>query len=458
MPISPVRTDPVVEQRPALLGGPPAIAAGSAPDDLFTWPIVTEEDEQAVLEVLHSGRMSGFDVTQRFEAEFAAWQGADYVLAHNTGTGAIQAALYALGVRAGDHVVCQSPTYWASAAPALSLGAAVRFADIQADTLCIDPADLERRITPRTKVVVVVHYCGHPTDMDAVLAITEPRGIPVLEDVSHAHGALYRGRKVGTFGAAAAMSVMSGKALPAGEGGVLVTGDRAIYERALAWGHYSRGQRELTDPDLRRSAGVPLGGYKYRMQQLNAAIARVQLRHFDDRGGQIRAAMNRFWDLLAGCPGVRAHRVDPASGSTMGGWYNPHGLYAAEELDGLSLSRFLAALEAEGVGRLGAGINLPLHLHPLFRDLDVYGRGAPTNGGPTDGLPVAEGIYARTFHVPWFKHDRAEVIERYAAAFRKVASHAGALRADDPGDPPGFGLWPGAADQAVAAAGAEAVR
>ena len=115
MPISPVRTvrtDSVVEQQPALLGGPPAIAAGSVPDDLFTWPIVTEEDEQAVLAVLHSGRMSGFDVTRRFEAEFAAWQGAAYALAHNTGTGAIQAALYALGVRAGDEVVCQSTTYW----------------------------------------------------------------------------------------------------------------------------------------------------------------------------------------------------------------------------------------------------------------------------------------------------------------------------------------------------------
>ena len=449
MPISPVQTDAVVEQRPALLGGTPAIAAETVPDDLFTWPIITEEDEQAVLAVLHSGSMSGFDITKQFEADFAEWQGADFVLAHNTGTGAIQGALYALGVRAGDQVVCQSTTYWASAAPALSLGATVRFADVDADTLCIDPADLERRLTPRTKVVIVVHYCGHPTDMDAVLGLTEPRGIAVLEDVSHAHGALYRGRKVGTFGTVAAMSVMSGKALPAGEGGVITTADRGIYERALAWGHYSRGQQELTDPELRRSAGIPLGGYKYRMQQLNAAIARVQLRHFDDREREIRAAMNRFWDLLADCPGVRAHRVDEATGSTMGGWYNPHGLYRGEELGGLSLTRFLAAVDAEGVGRLGAGINLPLHLHPVFRDVDVYGHGTPTNGQPTDDLPVAESVYARTFHVPWFKHDRAEAIERYALAFRKVATHADELCADDPGDPPGFGMWPGLAAEAT---------
>ena len=443
MPTTALDTDTVVAQRPALLGGPSALDPETVPDDLFTWPIVTEEDEQAVLEVLHSGRMSGFDVTNQFEAEFAEWQGVDYVLAHNTGTGSIQAALYALGVRAGDEVVCQSTTYWASCGPALSLGATVRFADIDPDTLCIDPADLERRLTPRTKVVVVVHYCGHPADMDAVLAVTEPRGIAVMEDVSHAHGALYRGRKVGTFGAVAAMSVMSGKALPAGEGGVMVTDDRAIYERALAWGHYSRGQRELTDPELVRSSGIALGGYKYRMQQLNAAIGRGQLRHFDDREREIRSAMNRFWDLLDDCPGIRGHRVDEATGSTMGGWYNPHGLYAAEELGGLSLTRFLDALAAEGVGRLGAGINMPLHLHPLFRDVDVYGRGAPTNAQATDDLPVAEGIHARTFHVPWFKHDRPEVIERYAMAFRKVIANADQLRAGDTGNPPGFGMWPG---------------
>ena len=173
---------------------------------------------------------------------------------------------------------CAPGTRWSArarptgrrAGPALSLGATVRFADIDPDTLCVDPEDLERRLTPRTKVVVVVHYCGHPADMDAVLAITEPRGIAVMEDVSHAHGALYRGRKVGTFGAVAAMSVMSGKALPAGEGGIMVTSDRGMYERALAWGHYSRGQRELTDPELVRSSGIALG----RLQVPDAAAQR----------------------------------------------------------------------------------------------------------------------------------------------------------------------------------------
>ncbi len=438
-----INSDRIISQSLGILGGAVALHGVHVPRELFQWPIITPEDEEAVLKVLRSGEMSGFETTLRFESEFSKWQDTKFVLAHNTGTSAIQAALYALGVRAGDEVVCQSATYWASAAPALSLGATVRFVDINANTLCIDPSDLKHRLTPRTKVLIVVHNFGHPADMDAILAITEPLGIAVLEDVSHAHGGRYKGKKLGTFGAAAAMSVMSGKALPAGEGGVLVTNDRSIYENALSWGHYLRGQEELTDPCLQRSSGIPLGGCKNRMQQLNSAIASVQLRHFDFRERRIRAAMNRFWDLLDGCPGVRPHRVDETTGSTMGGWYSPHGLYVSEELGGLSLSRYLSAIEAEGVGPLKAGVNLPLHLHPIFRDLDVYGRGRPTNVQPSEDLPVTEGIYERTFHVPWFKYDNEEVIERYAMAFWKISAHAEELLSDDTGNPPEFGKWPG---------------
>ena len=415
------------ERTLAILGGSPTFLCGDIPSDLFTWPIVTEADEQAVLQVLRAGAMSAWDITERFESDFAGWQGRELALAHSSGTAAIQAAMYAAGVRAGDEVVCQSTTYWASAAPALSLGASVRFADIDPQSLCIDPASLEEALTERTRLVVVVHYAGHPAAMDAIRAVTEPRSIAILEDVSHAHGALYRGNKVGCFGQVAAMSLMSEKALAIGEGGVLVTDDRAIYERAMAWGHYGRAPGAVSDAELRRTLGVPLGGYKYRMHQMSAALGRVQLQHFDDRATEIRKAMNRFWDLLDGTLGVRPHRIDESTGSTMGGWYTPRGLFVPEELGGLSVTRFLEAVAAEGVGHHGAGLNLPLHLHPLFCDLDVYGRGTPTNGAATGPLPTAEAIHARSFEIPWFKHDRPEAIARFAAAWIKVARQAGSL-------------------------------
>ncbi len=201
----------------AILGGPAGVTL--PPGDTFTWPIITEEDETAVLEVLRRGAMSELDVTMAFEKDFAAWQGRTYALGFNTGTSALHAAMFGVGLGVGDEIICPSITYWASALQCFSLGATVVFADVRPDTLCLDPNDIEQRISPRTKAIMVVHYLGHPADMDAIMQVADRHGIPVIEDVSHAHGGRYRGRTVGNFGAVAAMSLMSGKSMPIGEGG-----------------------------------------------------------------------------------------------------------------------------------------------------------------------------------------------------------------------------------------------
>jgi dTDP-4-amino-4,6-dideoxygalactose transaminase len=335
-------------------------------------------------------------------------------------------------------------TYWASAAPALQLGAAVNFADIERDSLCIDPKDIEHRIGPRTKAIVVVHYAGHPADMDPILEIARRHRVRVIEDVSHAHGALYKGRTCGTMGDIAAMSTMSGKSFAIGEAGIVVTDNQTLYERCIAYGHYERtgaatrwaGQSEaLADPSLKEYAGLPLGGAKHRINQTCSAMGRVQLKHYPRRMREIQDAMNRFWDLLEGVPGIRAHRPPKDSGSTMGGWYAARGLYRAEELGGLPCARFCEAVSAEGAGT-GAGANSPLHLHPVFHTADIFRMGKPTmiSFGQRDvrqgkgTLPVAESIAQIAYGIPWFKRDRPAVIKPYAAAFRKVAEHAGELR------------------------------
>lgn len=309
----------------AIKGGPKAVRTD--PGDIFAWPIITKEDEEAALEVLRAGKMSGTDVTMEFEKEFATWHGMTYALAHNTGTAALHAAMFGCHVGVGDEIICPSLTYWASALPAFSLGATIVYAEVDPDTLTIDPADIEHRITDRTKAIVAVHYCGYPCDMDPIMEIAERKGVKVIEDVSHAHGGLYRGQLLGTIGHVGAFSVMSGKALPVGEGGVLITNDREIYERAVAFGHYERTQSVLERPDLKPYAGLPLGGCKYRMHQISSAVGRVQLRQYKARMEEIQKAMNYFWDLLEGVPGIRAHRPPKDSGSTMGGWYAAHGLY-----------------------------------------------------------------------------------------------------------------------------------
>ncbi|RKN84199.1 DegT/DnrJ/EryC1/StrS family aminotransferase [Paenibacillus ginsengarvi] len=429
-----------------LFGGPKAVTGPH--EDMFKWPIITEEDEAAAVQVLRDGAMSGTDITKKFEKEFAEWLGMDYALGFNNGTSSLLGAFYGCGIGVGDEVICPSVTYWASALPAYSLGASVVFAEIDPVTLCLDPNDIEHRITERTKAIVVVHYLGHPADMDPIMEVARKHNLKVIEDVSHAQGGYYKGHRVGTIGDVGAMSLMAGKSFAIGEGGILVTNDQEIYERAIAFGHYERNNQDIQTPSLQPFIGLPLGGYKFRMHQVSSAVGRVQLKYYDERIAEIDKAMNYFWDSLEGVPGLRAHRPAKNSGSTMGGWYATHGHYVPEELGGLSVTRFCEAVRAEGVG-IAPGCNLPLHLHPLQHDADVYGHGKPTiiaNASrdlrqPKGALPVSEGIAARVYSLPWFKHFRPELIDQYVEAFRKVATQYEALLADDKGNPEKLGGW-----------------
>ncbi len=427
----------------AIAGGPRAITKDDG--NIFRWPIITKADENAVLGVLRRGAMSGSDVTKRFEREFADWMGMEFGLAYNNGTESLRAAMWACGLGAGDELICPSMTYWASCTAALGLGAAVNFADILPHTLCIDPKDIEHRIGPRTKAIVVVHYSGYHCDMTPIIKLARKHKIKVIEDVSHAHGALYKGKKVGTFGDISCMSMMAGKSFAIGEAGMMVTNDRDLYERCMAYGHYERTglpskynpvERCIFNPALNKFAGLPLGGYKHRMNQTCSAMGRVQLKSYDRRIKEIQSAMNRFWDLLDGVPGLKAHRPPAKSKSTMGGWYNARGLYRAKELGGLSCEKFCAAVRAEGVEMCNPGANGPLHLHPVFHDADLFNMGKPTmiSFGQRDVrqgagmLPVSEAINDICYGIPWFKLDRPAIIKGYAQAFRKVAEHADQLK------------------------------
>jgi len=430
-------------QKLAISGGKKAVKKDAG--NIFKWPIVTKEDEKAVLDVLRRGAMSGTDITKQFEKEFAEWMGMKFALGYCNGTESLRAAMWACGVGAGDEIICPSITYWASCTAALTLGAAVNFADIHPDTLCIDPDDIEHRIGEKTKAIVVVHYCGYPCDMDRIMKIARKHKVKVIEDVSHAHGGLYKGKKVGTFGDIAAMSMMSGKSFAIGEAGMMVTNNRDLFERCVAYGHYERtglptnynpADKAIQNPALNKFAGLPLGGYKHRMNQTCSAMGRVQLKYYDKRMKEIQDAMNRFWDLLEGVPGIKAHRPPKDSGSTMGGWYCAHGLYRAEELGGLSCTKFCEAVRAEGVTGCYAGANFPLHLHPVFHEADIFNMGKPTmiSFGQRDvrqgkgTLPVSEKITEICFGIPWFKHDKPVIIKEYALAYRKVAENADQLR------------------------------
>lgn len=431
----------------AILGGTPAVNK-AAPEELFKWPIMGQEDEEAALEVIRNNKFSGTDITEKFQEEFAAWQGTKYAIAYCNGTASLTAAMFGIGLGKGDEIICPTKTYWGSVSQAINFGASAVFCNID-DNLSMDPTDIERCITPRTKAIMVVHYFAYPADMDPIMEIAKKHNLKVIEDVSHAQGGMYKGKKVGTFGDVAAMSLMSGKSFAAGELGILVTNDTKIYERAMAFGHYERNNERYIkeSEDIMPFAHIALGGIKGRANQLCSALARVQLKYHDERCAEIRRAMNYFWDQLEGVPGIRPIRVDESTGSNMAGWYSPHGLYVAEELHGLSVKKFCDAVRAEGVSTWEGG-NFCLHTHPFFKEFDLRNSGKPSRIEYNDRDVRLDDDKCKPsenklcFSAPWFKKFDKEMIELYASAFRKVAENHMQLL-DNDGDKKQGGRWYG---------------
>jgi dTDP-4-amino-4,6-dideoxygalactose transaminase len=407
----------------ALLGGPKTVTR-PAPD--FRWPVITDQDRQAVLEVLEARSMSGWDVTLEFEKEYAAWIGQQHVLGYSTGTGAIHGAMFGLGWGHGDEIITPTWTYWGTHTQLLNVHAVPIFCDIDPDTLCLDPADVERRLTPRTRGIIVVHMQGYPADMDRIMALAEKHGLQVLEDYSHAHGSRYKGRKVGSIGHANAASIMSGKPLATGEGGMLNTDDPAVYQRAIMLGHYER-QGEVTDPQLQRYAGPAWGGHKYRMHQMTSALGRVQLAHYDEYRLPGYEACQRLFSQLNDLPGVKHNWPLNNPDYEVATSYAQRLILQDEIIDRVPNTVIAQALCAEGVSSSAGGFYCH-HLHPFWNELDLYHDGQPTRQyfagrdvtqGPGD-CPVAEKINDRLLSVPRMPAFDPQWVDQVAEAFHKV--------------------------------------
>lgn len=414
-----------------IFGGNAAVDVENIPKELFEWPYVNQEIEDAVLDVVRRNAMSGTDVTEKFEKEFAKWQQRTYGIAYCNGTLSLQAAMFALGLGAGDEMICPTKTYWASCLAAMPMGIGVVLANVEPNTLCLDPNDLERCLGPKTKAIMVVHYAGHPADMDPICEFARKHGLKVIEDVSHAQGGLYKGRKLGTFGDVAAMSLMSMKSFATGEMGILVTDDREIYERAMAYSHYERNSEGYVDETeyLKKYYHLPLGGMKGRVNQVCPAIGLVRLKDYDEKITEMQKAMNYFLDLMEGVKGFRAIRTEKDSGSTMGGWYMPQALYVQEELEGLPISVYLEAVYQETGFKGYEGANFALHKHPYFQDFDLFHAGKPTRILFTErdireldkALVPSENIPC--FSIPNFRVCIPEVIKQYADGYKKVSEN-----------------------------------
>ena len=337
------------------------------------WPIVTHEDRAAVARVLDRGVLSGAGAPEMrgLEAEFAAAIGARFCLATNSGTSALHIALAAAGIGAGDEVIIPALSFIATAQAVLHQGATPVFADIDPVTYNLDWADAARRVTPRTRAIVPVHLHGLPADMDAINTLAQRAGLTVIEDAAQAHGALYKGRAVGTLGTMAAFSLNSTKNLPAGEGGLFVTSSEDLYARAARIRFDGLEPPSKWDPshplDDEAETQATLRGWMYLPGELTAALARSQLQRLADTTARSQWNAGRLSHRLARLAGVEP----PVAPSDRTHVFHKYRVRLDPERAGVGLSpialrdRVLEALRAEGVEAV-LWQTAPLPAHPLF--------------------------------------------------------------------------------------------
>ncbi|MGO9119732.1 MAG: DegT/DnrJ/EryC1/StrS family aminotransferase [Desulfomonilaceae bacterium] len=241
------------------------------------------EEQEAVRRVLESGWVSMGPETEQFEAEFAEYMGVKHAVAVSSGTAALHLSLLALGIGPGDEVIVPSLTFVATANPVLYVGATPVFADITSqDDWTISPDEIERKITDKTRAIIVMHYGGFPCRMDRIKAIAEKHGLKVVEDAAHAPGSSFQGKKLGTWGDAGCFSFFSNKNMTTAEGGMVTTADDDVAARVRIL--RSHGMTTLTWDRHRGhsfSYDVVAHGYNYRMDEIRASIGRVQLEKLD---------------------------------------------------------------------------------------------------------------------------------------------------------------------------------
>ncbi|MDA0989591.1 MAG: DegT/DnrJ/EryC1/StrS family aminotransferase [Verrucomicrobia bacterium] len=357
----------------AINGGTPAIPASLS---FHTWPPPLDDaGERLILEAIQQNNHSGGGPHVRLlEQEFAAWNGNRHCIATCYGGAALHMCVAGCGVGAGDEVITTALSWTTSATCILHHMAIPIFVDVEWDSMHLDAAKIEAAITDRTKAILVVHYWGVACDMDAIMAIAKKHNLRVIEDACQAHGALYKGRKVGTIGDCGAFSFNQNKNLCGGEGGVFVTDDDAILEKAKAVMSFS----DMRPADAGRDYHHYGLGYKYGHANLPSAFALAGLRRLDATNAWGIANWQRLDSHLDGTPKlIRSFgttdrpsngyayvlRVDPA--------------YAIErevELSALT-DGIVAALKAEGTAMSRANWLLPAH--GVFQAKNAFGKGSP---------------------------------------------------------------------------------
>jgi dTDP-4-amino-4,6-dideoxygalactose transaminase len=397
--------------------------------DLDRWHQIGEEEARVVYEMTLRNELSGGTETVReFENKFRKWVGLRHAISVMNGTSALWSAMYGLKVGPGDEVICPVYTWICTISSAPMLGAKPVFCDVDPKTMLMDPNDLRKKITPRTKAIIPVHLWGWVCDLEAIMSISRETGVPILEDCSHAHGATFDGKIVGSIGHVGAWSMQGSKAVSGGECGVIATDDDEIFDRACMIGQVNRvAGLDLVGETYQKYQ--PLGlGVKFRAHPLGVGIANVQM----DKLAKLNAGRRKYLAAveagLRDIPGLKPVPTTPKS--ERGGLYGFPTTFRANELPGVSRADLIAALQKHGVPANDPSGYPLLHRLPLFRDgFDIFGggRGALCEGyaGYKEGdFPGAEQIYDTIVFLPMLTDpvDGAaeEVVRRIRAAVESL--------------------------------------
>lgn len=419
----------------ALHGGEPAI-----PQPLTPFKSIGEDEVRVAAEVVDGeilsayigapgeGFMGGKHV-RAFEAKAAAYFGVKHAIVVNSWTSGLIAAVGAIGVEPGDEIITTPWTMSATAMAILHWNAIPVFADIDPRSFNIDPASVEKLIGPRTRAIMAVDIFGQSADMAALRALCDKHGLKLLCDTAQAPGSLHEGRATGTFADIGGYSLNYHKHIHCGEGGIIVTDDDKLAERLCLIRNHAESVIKSENPeDL-----VNLIGYNFRMGEIEAAIASVQLDKLKPRVASRQRAAAELDAGLAGLPGLATPWIDP-NGTHV---YYVYGLTIDVDMLGVKRERIVDALKAEGVPVFAGYQNL--HLLPIFRHRIAYGRG----GFPWTLMepgrevhygagvcPVAEELHSRKFvGLNLCMHDfPPEEVTQIVAAFRKVWDNLEALK------------------------------
>lgn len=421
----------------ALLGGPP----------IRTKPFLSQntigpEEKAAVMEVLDSGVLSKFlgepdpDFygglqIQRTEQAYADYFGARFAVTTNSATTALHAAVAACGLGPGDEVIVPPFTMTASATAILMQNAVPVFADIHPQTFCLDPEAVRYAITPRTRAIMMVDLFGQPAHWDEIWTLAREYNLRVIEDAAQAANARYRGRLAGTLGDVSVLSLNYHKVIHCGEGGVILTSDPELAERA----RLVRNHGEAVVGEFGLSNIANTFGSNYRMTEIEAAIARCQLERLPELFVHRERLATYLSRRLRDMPSITVPHIE----SNVTSAYYMYAVKLHPEL-GVSRCTFVRALNAEGIP-FGGGYVRPLYLQPMYQQRSAYNRGCPWTCGHYQGsvsyapgtCPVAERMHDRELIVAMICHppQTEEDMDDIARAFDKVLSHLSILRSEE---------------------------